>query len=151
MSGIMHELLKSYPVVIELPVLWGEMDAMAHVNNAVYFRYFESARVEYFGKIGFGRTSDTSPIGPILGTVRCRFRVPLTYPDTILVGARVIDIKADRFTMEHIVVSRSKDAVAAEGDGVIVSFNYEKNSKAPLPDPIKQRIQALETARKGPK
>ncbi|MCB0148997.1 MAG: acyl-CoA thioesterase, partial [Caldilineaceae bacterium] len=48
----MHDLLAGYPVVIEIPVAWGEMDAFQHVNNIVYFRYFESGRIAYFERAG---------------------------------------------------------------------------------------------------
>jgi acyl-CoA thioesterase FadM len=44
----MHDLLAGYPVVIEIPVAWGEMDAFQHVNNVAYIRYFESGRIAYF-------------------------------------------------------------------------------------------------------
>ena len=142
----MHGLLKNFPVVIELPVLWGDMDAMAHVNNVIYFRYFESARVAYFEKIKFRR--DKTNLGPILGSVRCRFRIPLTHPDTISVGARVTEIQSDRFTMEHVIVSHKLNAIAAEGDGIIVSFNYRENKKAALPAEIKKRIEELEAGKK---
>ncbi|MDT5062333.1 MAG: acyl-CoA thioester hydrolase [Acidobacteriota bacterium] len=47
----MEELLKGYPVVIVIPVAWGEMDSLQHVNNIIYFRYFESARMAYFNKL----------------------------------------------------------------------------------------------------
>ena len=47
----MDEPLAGYPVVIELPVVWGEMDSYRHVNNVVYFRYFKSARLEYFRRL----------------------------------------------------------------------------------------------------
>ncbi len=49
----MQEILKHYSVIIETPVAWGEMDAFQHVNNIVYFRYFESVRIAYFEKIGY--------------------------------------------------------------------------------------------------
>ena len=47
----MHAILQECPLVIEVPVLWGEMDALQHVNNIVYFRYFENARMAYFEKL----------------------------------------------------------------------------------------------------
>ena len=49
----MEKLLQNYPVVIEIPVAWGDMDAFQHVNNVTYFKYFESARIAYFEKIKF--------------------------------------------------------------------------------------------------
>ena len=47
------EIFRGFPIVIELPVQWGEMDAYGHVNNTVLFRYFESARMAYFERCGF--------------------------------------------------------------------------------------------------
>ena len=49
----MKDLIGDYPVTIELPIVWGDMDAFQHVNNIVYFKHFESARISYFEKIGF--------------------------------------------------------------------------------------------------
>ena len=48
-----ESLLAGYPVVVEQAVFWGEMDSYRHVNNVVYFRYFESARLEYFRRLGW--------------------------------------------------------------------------------------------------
>jgi acyl-CoA thioester hydrolase len=140
----MRELLKEYPAVIEVPVAWGEMDALQHLNNTVYFRYFESVRMAYFTLIGFWRYTSDSGIGPILASTKCRFRIPLTYPDTVSVGARVPTIDEDRFLMQYIVVSHTHQKVAAEGEGMIVSFDYNEQKKTKLPTEIRQRIVALE-------
>ena len=58
--------LANFPVTIQVPVAWGEMDAFGHVNNIVYFRYFESARIAYFEKIEFIKFKDNIGVGPIL-------------------------------------------------------------------------------------
>ncbi len=140
----MNQLLESYPVVIEIPIAWGEMDAFQHVNNVAYFRYLESGRIAYFEKLGLMGIMNRSGIGPILASVQCRFKIPLTYPDTISVGVRVSEIGQDRFKMEYAVVSHRLEKVAAVGEGVIVSFNYRKNKKANLPAEVRERIEALE-------
>jgi acyl-CoA thioester hydrolase len=85
-------------------------------------------------------------IGPILASTQCRFRIPLTYPDTVRVGAKIADIGDDRFVMRYAIVSQRLQKLAAEGEGVIVSFNYRENKKAPLPEVIRQRIAAVEAA-----
>lgn len=139
-----QELLKTYPVVIELPVAWGEMDALRHVNNIVYFRYFESARMAYFERVGYWRHMDATGLGPILADTRCKFRLPLTYPDAVSVGARVTDIQADRFLMRYAVYSHRHRKLAAEGDGLIVSYDYRTLTKAPLPEEIRRSIEELE-------
>src|SRR3954471_15800249 len=116
----MEELLEGYAVVIETPVAWGEMDSLGHVNNIVYFRYFESARMAYFGEVNFWGHMEETGVGPILASTQCRFRLPLEYPDTVSIGARTRDIGEDRFMMEYVVVSHRHGKVAAEGSGLIV-------------------------------
>jgi acyl-CoA thioester hydrolase len=137
-------LLADFPVRIEIPVAWGEMDAFGHVNNTVYLRYFESARIAYFEKLGTMETMAATGIGPILAETRCRFKLPLTYPDTVTAGARIAEISADRFLMHYRVVSHRHGKVAADGDGRIVSYNYKAGAKAPLPEVIVARIRELE-------
>ena len=140
----MNDLLAHCPVVIEIPVAWGEMDSFQHVNNVIYLRYFESARVAYFEQLKLLEFMNQTGIGPILASIQCRFKLPLTYPDTVSVGTRVPKIEHDRFTMEYWMVSHRHQKIAAEGDGVIVSFNYRENKKAPLPEEVKRRIEELE-------
>ena len=140
----MTQLLTDYPVIIELPVLWGDMDAYSHVNNTVYFRYFESARIAYFERINLYEIRDATGIGPILGSTHCRFRLPLTYPDTISVGSRVSETKADRFEMEHCIVSHRHQKIAAQGAGMVVAYDYRTQKKAVWPTAVNLRIQQLE-------
>ena len=101
----MNELLAAYPVVLAIPVAWGDMDAFQHVNNVVYFRYFESARIAYLERLAVADFVATSGVGPILHSVNCRFRLPVTYPDTVHVGVRVTELASDRFVMDQCLVS----------------------------------------------
>lgn len=142
-------MLSDCPVIIEVPVAWGEMDALGHVNNAVYFRYLESGRMAYFERVGLLEQMKRTGVGPILHSVRCRFRLPLTWPDTILVGTRVSDVGEDRFTMESRVMSRQHGRVAAEAEGLIVMLDYSRQEKARIPDSIRSAIAQLESTTPG--
>src|SRR5438105_2191325 len=113
------------------------MDSYRHVNNVVYFRYFESARLEYFRRLDWFAFERTTGVGPILATTQARFRRPLTYPDTISVGARVIALAEDRFTLEHVVVSHAQQAVTTEGQGTVVTYHYAGGRKVPVPEEIR--------------
>jgi acyl-CoA thioester hydrolase len=146
---MIRELLAAYPVVIEIPVAWGEMDAFGHVNNIIYFRYFESARIAYFDHVGYDALMKEEGLGPILAATSCRYRLPLTFPDTVSVGARVASVGTDRFRMEYRVVSHQHQKPAAEGDGDVVSYDYRKGAKAPLPDAVRLRIEAIEGGVEG--
>jgi len=146
MARYVSEVLADYPVAVEADVAWGEMDAFQHVNNAVYFRWFESARIAYFRAVGFVPDGAGLPtgVGPILAATDCRYRIPLTYPDQVSIGARVRDVEADRFLMEYAVVSHRAGALAASGSGRIVCFDYDAGAKAPLPPEVRRRIAGLE-------
>ena len=137
-------LLADYPTVIDIPVAWGEMDAFGHVNNIVYLRYFESARIAYLEALGILEAMTATGIGPILAETRCRYRFPLTFPDKVSVGVRIVELAADRFLMHHRVVSHRHGRVDAEGDGRIVFYDYNAGAKTPLPAPLAARIRERE-------
>lgn len=141
-------LLADYPVRVVLPVVWGEMDAYRHVNNVVYFRYFESARLEYFRRMDWFDYENSTGVGPILASTEAKFRKPLSYPDMITVAARIPTLGDDRFTMLYRLVSHRLGAIAAEGQGVIVSYNYREGKKTAIPEEVRQRIAEVEARKR---
>jgi len=132
-----------YPVVMEIPVVWGDMDSFQHVNNVVYLRWFESVRLEYLQRLGTLDGKVKTGIGPIPVS---KYRIPLQYSDTVLVGVKTTNIGEDRFTMHHAVCSNGRNKIAAEGDGVIVMFDYLENRKVAVSDDLRKRISDLEGA-----
>lgn len=139
-----EELLRGYPVVIEMEVRWGDMDAFNHVNNVAYLRYFESGRIAYFVALDLADFFGSDGVGPILAETSCRYKFPLTYPDRISVGTRSHNLREDRFDQDYIVVSHRHGRVAATGDGTIVTFDYTANRKSPIPDEVREHLEALE-------
>lgn len=139
-----HADLAQFPVIVELDVSWGDMDSYAHVNNVVYFRYFESARIAYLDRVGWLASMHDADLGPILASTSARFRKAVTFPDHLHVGARVSDIQPDRVTFDFRLVSTKLNAVACEGQGVVVSYDYRAAAKAPIPEAIRKAIQELE-------
>jgi len=138
-------LRREFPVVVEIPVAWADMDVLKHVNNTVFFRYFETARVAYLERIGLDDDEKHDGIGPILASTHCRFRRPVVYPDRVLAGARVAEVLEDRFVMEYRVVSEKEGWVAAEGGGVVVAYDYRRSAKAPLPSAVREAIARIES------
>lgn len=124
--------LSAFRTIVEQPVQWGEMDAYEHVNNVVYLRWFETGRAAYFTATNVWGAGIRG-VGPIFHSVTCRFRAPLTYPDTVCIGVRTKEIGEDRFVVEQAVFSRTTGVLAASGDGTIVSFDYTNKTKVPLP------------------
>jgi acyl-CoA thioester hydrolase len=115
------------------------MDAMGHVNNTVYFRMFETARIAYLRAIDL---ASGSAVGPILASTHCRFRLPLSFPDTVTVGARTTEILEDRFVMEYRIVNGA-GTLAAEGGGVVVAYDYPAGRKVSIPARVRQRMEEI--------
>ncbi len=145
MQDAIADLLADYPVTVERPVSWGEMDAFQHVNNARFFRYFEDARIAYFKAMNvFDRQGHWGNLAPILGMTSCDFKTPLVHPDTIHIGARILDIEEERMTMEHAVASVDQERLAAVGEAVIVAYDYEQEKKANVPEMWRSAIDRVE-------
>lgn len=132
---------QDFSVLHRFPVHWGDMDSAKHVNNLVYLRWAETARVIYFTEVGVNADFSPGQTGAILAYQDCKYTFPMTYPDTALVGVRTIDISEDRFTMETAVFSERHARLAAVTRQVIVPYDYGKLQKAPLPE---QWLEAIE-------
>lgn len=139
----MLSCFEQYPIVLTQDVLWGDMDAFAHVNNTVYFRYFEDARIAYFDRTGIWDYKQEKNIGPILASTHCDFKRPLAYPDKIYIAARSEILSAKKIKMEYVVYSQSFDAVAAEGEGLLVYYDYNQAKSTDIPEQIVTSIERL--------
>ncbi len=139
-----------FPVTLELPVQWGEMDALRHVNNARYFTWYESARIAYFDRLrvaipGVGATVGFGEVGPILASSSCDFLRPVTYPGVVRVGARVSEIGNSSLRMEYAVErTDAPEDPCARGSSVIVLVRYATLEKVRVPDEMRAAIKALE-------
>ncbi len=133
-----------YPVLITVPVQWGDQDMFAHVNNVVYFRWFESARIAYLMKIAMPRRAAEEHSGPILAAINCNYRRQLNFPDTIEIGSRITRIGRTSVTMNHSLWSVEQQALAADGDSTIVMFDYDAQRPIPVPDSVRRAIEELE-------
>ena len=121
-----------FPVLIPITVAWGEMDAFGHVNNTVYFRYFETARIGFF-RNKIPESDRNARFRPILAKTDCTFIRPIFFPDKLLTGVAVGRVEKDRFTMQHAIFQESTGACMAKGSGTIVCFDYVNQCKADIP------------------
>jgi len=142
----MNELLKDFTFVVDLNIEWGDMDALQHVNNIEYFKYFQVARIAYFEKINSDSVFGETPISLILASTQCKFIYPLAYPDSVSVGVRVDTMADQYFTMKYAVVSHKHQRLVAIGDAKVVMFDYVNNKKASIPSEIRKTIIDLEKA-----
>ena len=141
---MIEEELRKYPVRIDFEVLWGQMDSAKHVNNTIYLRWAESARIAYFEAMEMDTSFAGGGVGPILGWLDCKYIFPLTYPDTALCGAKVIEIRKDRFIMECAIFSKKNNRIAAISKQSVVPYSYEKLQKVEMPNEWITQIQSIE-------
>ena len=136
--------MSDYPITVDIPVSWGDLDAFQHVNNTVYFRWFESARILYFQAVGLVDSMRDERIGPILASTSCDFKLPLTYPDQVRSSASVSRIGKSSFTMDYRIRSESSGwEVAAQGSGVVVLFDYTEGKSVRISDELRARIEGV--------
>ena len=128
----MDNFRQTYPIHSEIKVAWGEMDALQHVNNVAYFRYFETARLDFFNQFNLLDELEKTAIGPVISENSARYKRPVTYPDTLLVGVSISDIKTDRFMLHYTVMSQAQQAITTVGSSQVVMFNFKTGKKAPL-------------------
>jgi len=140
----MKAVLAEFPVVVVQPVQWGEQDPLGHVNHVTYFRWYESARIAYFLKVGLMDMHKNEKIGPILVSVANDYRRQISYPDTVHIGVRITRIGRTSMDMEHKILSQNDHALAAEGTSTLVVFDYQTNKSHPVPARIRHAIENLE-------
>ncbi len=136
----MNEKLQDFNIVEEIPVQWGDMDARGHVNNTVYFRYFESSRIALFHSLNVYEEMEASGDAPILVYTHCNFKAPVTYPDTIYVGAKITNIEDSKVRITHSMVSKKLNKVVAEGEALVVWYNYHNQQKAIISGNLRKKI-----------
>lgn len=121
---------------MEMPIRWGDMDAMGHVNNTVYFRYLETARIDWFRVIG----CDINPRGEgaVIINAFCTFHRQLEYPGDIVVKMYASDV--GRTSFESWATIERTDApgvVYASGGATTVWVDFPKQKSTPLPDRLR--------------
>jgi len=138
-------LFHDYPVVVPQPVQWGELDLAHHVNNTVHARWSETGRVAYYLEYQPSAfTHELAKEGPILAKLKLKYIAPIFFPDTIWIGTRVVDIEADRYTMETLLVSQNSARPCALIEAVLVNYDYRALKKIDLPANFADSIATFE-------
>ncbi len=131
--------LQHYPVIYRQSVQWGEMDALNHLNNVVYYRYAESARICYLQALDL---FDGSAM--LLAQSSCQYLRAVTYPDTLLMGVRCQRLGNTSIIIEYSYYSCAQQAVVANAEAVIVRLDSNSEHKLPWTEEERTRLFALE-------
>ena len=123
-----------------IPIRWGDMDALGHVNNTVYFRYIEQGRISWFDTLGL--TGTDSAEGPAVINTSCTFLKQLVYPGSVEVRTYVGQAGRSSFeTWIELRPSYDPAAVYAEGSAKVVWVDYSKGRSAPLPAKLRSVVE----------
>ncbi|WP_196159990.1 thioesterase family protein [Reinekea sp. G2M2-21] len=144
MTEAYDHFCKQYPVVIELPVQWGDMDALQHVNNIVYLRWFESARIAYFDRVALMDRLHDEKAGPILASSEVKYRVSVEYPDRVIIGVRVEELREQDLIQQYAVFSTAKNCLVTTGQSRVVMFDFSSQQKVDIPPDVAFKIKQLE-------
>jgi acyl-CoA thioester hydrolase len=125
---------RNLALVEHIPIRWGDMDAMGHVNNTIYFRYMEQVRVSWYEKM-FGELSGSQREAMVIVNASCNFLKPLTYPGTVEV--KMLFGAASRSSVESYYEMRMNDVLYADGAAKIVWIDVEQGKAKPLPEAIR--------------
>lgn len=123
---------------LEMPVRWGDMDALGHVNNARFFTYDESVRLDYFAPIIKGDPDFWTRHGFILASISCDFLSQLKPPADMQLGFRIARLGRSSMRSESCVFVERKPIAVVRG--VICWFDYAAQKTAPIPEHIRQSI-----------
>jgi acyl-CoA thioester hydrolase len=125
-----------------LPVRWGDLDSLGHVNNAVFFTFDEQARLEYFEAAADVVDGLWSRQGLILARIGADFVKQLRYPATLEIGLRIARLGRSSMETEGAVFDQGELVAATQG--VVVWFDYELQKPAPIPETLRQLIRMRE-------
>lgn len=138
----------AWELEVDIAVAWGDMDAFRHVNNTVYLRWFETARIAWLEKVDFPEAE--GKLGPILRTAFVEYLAPVRYRDKIRAKVRTKKVGNTSVTLEYELTSEEqKAAVVAKGETVVVLIDYEKGAAVPLPDDARARITRASASSHG--
>jgi len=125
--------------VEHMSMRWGDMDALGHMNNTVYFRFLEQARISWFEQLGVDYKQGE---GPVLGSITCRFRIPIVYPAELAISIHASNARTSSFVLASEIADRNDARVYATGEAVMVWIDLEQGKSRPLPDWLRQLIQS---------
>jgi len=133
-------MLSDYPIVHIQPVAWGDMDAFGHINNVLYYRYMESARIRYMDELNIFQHD----VYTVVASNQCKYIRPVFYPDQLKIGARVEEMRNSALRMSYLLWSEQQQAIVALGEAVMVCVDKENMLKLPIPEIIRQKVTKIE-------
>ena len=125
-------------------VRFGDLDALRHLNNVVFLRYFETARIAFLRSIWPGHdpaTPESDAFALIFAECRIAYRSPVVFDEVVDVHCSISDVRRSSFKVPFEM--KVGDRIAAQGDGVLVGYDYANGKATPLPDALRELLEGL--------
>ncbi len=119
-----------------IPIRWGDMDAMGHVNNTIYFRYLEFVRIDWMLSLGLGLQMDRE--GFVIVNAFCNFIRQLEYPGDVVAKHYVANPGRSSFDA-FVTLERSDEpgVLYATGGATTVWLDFAASKTLPMPDALR--------------
>lgn len=134
---------KHFNHFVPITVRWGEMDALGHVNNTVFYRYSEDGRLDYIGRVTEVGPSRAG-VGPILADLRCSFLQQLRFPASLEIATRTRAIGRSSLKVQQALFRMGEEAPVAVYEAIVVWFDYGAQQSVPVPEAVRARIREVE-------
>ncbi|HEX6738641.1 MAG TPA: thioesterase family protein, partial [Vicinamibacteria bacterium] len=133
-------MLKGFRFVHPVEVRFRDLDALGHVNNAVFLTYLESARLAYWLQVAGRR--DLRDMDVILARAEVDYRSPAGYGERLDVGVRCASIRRSSLVLEQAIVESGGGRLVAEARKVLVYYDYAAARPLPIPEELRQKLMA---------
>ena len=122
-------------------VRFGDLDAMKHLNNVVFLRYFETARINYLNDLmdSHDPVNRADGFGFIFASCTIDYRSPAHFDEEVAIRVRPADVGTKSLKLEFEMALGER--LIAEGHGILVGYDYESGETVPLPDALKKRLR----------
>lgn len=134
--------LEEFRLTVPVAVRFRDLDALGHVNNAVYLTYLEEARVEYLRRV-LGQTKP-SDYAVVVARVEIDYRSSATMDDTLVVGTRVTRLGGASFEMDYRVVEKASGRLIAQAKSVLVAFDHKEKKVSKLDEDFAAKVREFD-------
>jgi acyl-CoA thioester hydrolase len=147
-----YAMAETKPVIVPIQIRWRDLDALGHVNNAVYLSYFELARIAYLNAVlPAGSETDPATWLPrdfqfILAEAQIRYRSPAVLTDRLQIAIHVSHVGRKSFIFDYTIMDQNSGRLIAEGCSTQVWYDYATKCSQPIPEPAINAIEALQGA-----
>ncbi len=129
---------------MDMPTRWGDADALGHINNTLYARFYESARLAYCEDILQLEFVHGMTIGVILADMKISYLQQLHYPSEIEIGSRISRMGNSSLDLDAAVFIKGQDQLISTSRATCVWFDYSANKTGPIPDDKRKQIETFE-------